>query len=88
MQLFVIFELHNALDFVRFVVLMLMSMKMSVLWDIVPCNLVDTELHFREVTTSIMMKEAVRSSETSISIYEITWCSIPADSNLHTLDFV
>jgi hypothetical protein len=32
----------------------------------------------------ILMMEAIISSETSVSIYQITWYDIPEDSDLHT----
>jgi hypothetical protein len=32
-----------------------------------------------------LMMEAVSSSETSVNIYQTTWCNIPKDSHLHTL---
>jgi hypothetical protein len=38
----------------RFQVLTAVSMKMTAVWYIVPCCLVEVDQHFRRVTTSIM----------------------------------
>jgi hypothetical protein len=72
---------------VRFEVLMAMSIKIAVFWDVVPCSLVDTDLLIyvsEELTTSItLMMEAVNSSEMPINIYQTTQCYNPEDSHLH-----
>jgi hypothetical protein len=34
-----------------------------------------------------LMMEAASSSETSVNVYQTTWCSIPEDSHLHILVF-
>jgi hypothetical protein len=53
-------------------------LKMVVVWDVSPCSLVDTDRRI------ILMTEAVRSSETSVNMYQNTGCNIPEDSHLHT----
>jgi hypothetical protein len=63
-------------------------MKMTVLWDVATCRLIDIDRRFREITGSNiwMMMEAIISSETSVSIYQTTWCNTPEDSHLHPLN--
>jgi hypothetical protein len=58
------------LHWVRFHVLMVKSMKMAVLWDVVPCGLVGTNQRFRGAYCLKMMMEA--------------WCNIPYDSYHHS----
>jgi hypothetical protein len=49
-------------------VLMAMSMKMAVLWVIMPCSLA-------------LMMEAASTSETLVNFYQTTWCYNPEDSH-------
>jgi hypothetical protein len=62
---------------VRFQVLMEMSMKMAVLWDVVPCSPV--------YMCDDMMMEAVSSSEMLVNTYQTTQCNIPEDSHIHKM---
>jgi hypothetical protein len=41
---------------------------------------------FTDVSEAIiaLMMEAASTSETSVNLYETTWCSIPEDSHLHS----
>jgi hypothetical protein len=52
-----------------------MSVKVPVFWGVVPCSL--------KKCTALMM-ETVSMFETSISLYQIRWHSIPQDSLLHS----
>jgi hypothetical protein len=66
------------------------SKKMTVFWNVSPCSLVDIDRRFRGLTASIIkaMTEAVRTSETSASIYQTTLCDIPEGSHLpHSPEF-
>jgi hypothetical protein len=56
-------------DIVKFQVLTAKCMKMTFLWDVAPCSLVDTDRHFRGAIIALMM-EAVSSSETSVTTYQ------------------
>jgi hypothetical protein len=58
-------------------VLMVISMKMAVFWDIA-----------EELTASIIkvMMESVSSSETLVNIYQATWQNIPEDILLQNLN--
>jgi hypothetical protein len=65
-------------------------MTMAIFWEVSPCRLVHTDWRFRwayslhHQSGSILTRDAVSSSETSVSIYQTTWRSIPGDSRLHT----
>jgi hypothetical protein len=80
----IIFFLGRTYYLVRFQVLVVTSMKIAVVWDVAPCSLVDTDWHFRGVIITLIM-EAVSSSETSLSIYQTTWCNTPEDSHLQLI---
>jgi hypothetical protein len=68
---------------VRFQVLTVASMKMSVFWDIALCSLADVS---EELTASIIrVMSDLLSSEILVSIYQTYWCSIPEDSHLQRL---
>jgi hypothetical protein len=58
------------------------TMKISVLWDVAPCCLVDIDRRFRGAYCLHYKGEAVSSSETSVSIYQITRRNIPEDSHV------
>jgi hypothetical protein len=53
------------------------NMKFRVFWDVLPCSQVDVD---RQLIT--LMKEAVCTSGTSVSIYLTTWQYIPEDTKL------
>jgi hypothetical protein len=60
-------------------------MKMVVFWAVAPYRLVGTnvlEKIIASIIGVIMKMEAVRSSETTISIYQTTCCNIPEYSHL------
>jgi hypothetical protein len=63
------------------------STNMAVFGDVAPCSLVDTGHVSWELTASVitLTTEAVTSSETSVNIYQTTWCYIPEDSHLHAV---
>jgi hypothetical protein len=65
---------------VRFEVLMVMSMKMVVFWDVAPCSLVDTDPHFRGAYCLHHQDD-----ETSVNIHQTTQSNIPEDSHLKML---
>jgi hypothetical protein len=59
------------------------TVKVAVIWDVMPCGLVGAYRHFR-VTECLyyhmtLMLEAVVSSETSVHIYQTIWHHIPED---------
>jgi hypothetical protein len=64
---------------VRFQVLMAVSMKFRVFWDVAPCSHIEADRRFRGAYCRVMM-EAVRTSETSVSFTVTTRCYIPEDS--------
>jgi hypothetical protein len=65
----------NTFKLVRFHVLAAMSMKMAVLWDAGQCTVIGTDRSFRAVTVTLTVKSVI-SSETSVNIYQTTWCNI------------
>jgi len=69
---------------VRFQVHKAASMKMTVVWDVVPCSLVETDLRFGgayclhlQGDIIALMMEAVHASETSVCFHDTTWPYIP-----------
>jgi hypothetical protein len=60
-----------------FQVLTAASMKMTAFWDIAPCSLVDVD------RLIALMTEAVRTSETSVNLYEIKLRNIPEYCHLN-----
>jgi hypothetical protein len=48
-----------------------------------PCSLI-TDVS-EEITTSIiaLITKAARTSESSVNVYQTTWCSIPEDGHLY-----
>jgi hypothetical protein len=63
------------------------GLKMTVFWDVAVCSLVEVKQHFRGVTASIiraLLREAVKTSKTSVNFYQTTRRNIPEDSHLHT----
>jgi hypothetical protein len=69
----------------RFQVLTVASMKMTVFWDVAVCNFIEVGQCFRGVYClhhQALKMEAVSTSETSVNLYEITWHNIPEDSHL------
>jgi hypothetical protein len=54
---------------------------MTVFWDIEPCSLVKVDRRFRGAYClhHRLMKKTVRTSETSVNIYQTTWPSISED---------
>jgi hypothetical protein len=59
---------------------------MAVLWDVAPDSLADVDRRSRGAYCfNIRTMKVVCTSETSVNIYETTWCNIPEDSHLHKL---
>jgi hypothetical protein len=60
---------------VRLQFLTVMSMKVAVFWDAMPCSLVVTDQRSEVLTpmTIVLVIGAVRSPETSVSFYQTTW---------------
>jgi hypothetical protein len=56
-------------------------MKMTIFWDIAPCNLVEVNRRLRGAVIALI-KEAVSTSETSVNFYETTRRNYPEDSHL------
>jgi hypothetical protein len=65
---------------VRFQVLTVASMKMSVFWDIAPCSLADVSEELAAAIIRVMSD--LLSSEILVSIYQTYWCSIPSSKAL------
>jgi hypothetical protein len=73
----------NLFSEVRFEVLSAGSMKMAVIWVVVPRRLVQVCRSFKGTwCLSTLMMGAAITSETSVNIYRITLCYNPADSHL------
>jgi hypothetical protein len=77
---------------VRFQVLTVARMKMIAFRDIAPCSIVEVYRRFRVAYCLLyprefidLMMEAVRNSETTVSINEITWCHIPESYHLQVI---
>jgi hypothetical protein len=65
--------------FVRFLVLTVMSMKMTTVFcSVVPCSLAETD-----ISEDIVMMEAVSTSKTSVNIYQTTQHDIPEDNHVY-----
>jgi hypothetical protein len=61
-------------------------MKMTALWDIAPCSLIEADTHYRGSASVItLIMEAVSTSETLVYGYEITQRNIPKGCHLETL---
>jgi hypothetical protein len=58
---------------------MVVSMKMTVFWDIVPGSLIEVNQHFR---AGLLLMEAVSTSEMSANFYETMWHNITEDRHL------
>jgi hypothetical protein len=58
---------------------------MAVFWYIAPCSLVLTDVSEEHVFIIALMMEGVRSSETSVNIYQTTRRNIPEDSHIQFL---
>jgi hypothetical protein len=67
-------------------VLVTTEKKMTVFWDVAPCNVVEIGRRFRGAYCfhhhGLLM--AISTSETSVNFYETTRCNIPEDSHIHT----
>jgi hypothetical protein len=61
-------------------------MRFAAFWDIAPCSLVEGDRRFRGASIiramSALTIEAVRTSKTSVNLYEITRCNIPEGCHL------
>jgi hypothetical protein len=70
---------------VKFQVFTASSMKMAVLWVVVPCSLAEVpkvpEVLPASIITALMME--ARISETLADFYQNTWQYNPEDSHLH-----
>jgi hypothetical protein len=53
--------------------------------DFSPAGRLNTISYIKENTTHLMI-QAVSSSETSVSVYQTTWCYISEDSYLHDVN--
>jgi hypothetical protein len=70
---------------VRFQVLTVTNMKIVVFWVVAPGSLIQVYRHFRSACclhNQVLMKEAVRTSETSINFYQTARSHSPHDSHL------
>jgi hypothetical protein len=58
------------------------SMKITVFCDVPPRSCIETDEHFRVLTASIttitiLMVEALSTSEMIVGFYKTAWCNIP-----------
>jgi hypothetical protein len=60
------------------------SMKMTVVWAVTPCGLVEVYRRFRGACSLTLMMEAASTSETSANFYHTTRRNNPEDFHLHT----
>jgi hypothetical protein len=92
-QYYLLLEAYEHCNLMRFQVLTVTSMKMTVFWDVAPCSLVETDWMFQRCLLPPLsrwwgwwltpMMEAVSTSEMSVNFHQITWRSITEDSHLH-----
>jgi hypothetical protein len=57
---------------------MVVSMKMTVFWDVAPCSLDESLI--------ALLMEAASTSEMLVNFYQTTQCNIPEDSHLQKID--
>jgi hypothetical protein len=80
---------HAEYFFMRFQVLTVASMKMTVFWDVAPCSLVEVYQCFRGACClthrGALTMEAASASETSVNFYQTTWHNIPEASHLQNI---
>jgi hypothetical protein len=57
------------------------GLKMTVFWNVVPSSMLDTDRYFRGAYC--LHSDEKSLSETSVSIYQNTWCNISEDSHFH-----
>jgi hypothetical protein len=73
----------------EFQVLTVVSMKITVFWDVAPCSLVEVYRYFRGACClhhqGALIMEAAIKSEKSVNFYQTAWRNIPEDSHLHDL---
>jgi hypothetical protein len=70
---------------------MVMDIKITVLWDLKPCSLVDKYHHLEETAASIFGIEEIHTSSTSetmISTCQTTKWHIPQDGYLNATHFL
>jgi hypothetical protein len=60
--------------------LIILTMKITVFWDVAPCSLVEVDRRFR----GAYFLHHQRIPETSVRFHETTRRSIPEDSHIHT----
>jgi hypothetical protein len=53
----------------------------SVFWDVVLCSLTEIGWHFRGAYCTLVMMEAVSTSELSLNFHETAWHNISEDSH-------
>jgi hypothetical protein len=70
----------------RFQVLTAASIKMTALWNVAPCSLVEVDWCFRGAYCLIALMEVVRTSETSVYFNESAWHCIQKAVMLPDLD--
>jgi hypothetical protein len=68
----------------RFEVLTTSSVKMSLLWAVVPRRVINTNRRFRGAYCLHHKGDDSPASETPVSIYQTTQCYIAENSHLHT----
>jgi hypothetical protein len=62
------------LNIVRFQFLTATGMKMTVFWNVAPCSLLDIDQFLKDhLHQDNDMLEPVRSSETSVGVYQAAW---------------
>jgi hypothetical protein len=63
------------------------NVKMTVFWDVAPCNFVEFHGGFRSACCLLLqdtlVMKAASTFETSVNLYKTKWRKIPEDSHLH-----
>jgi hypothetical protein len=71
---------------VRFQLLTAASVKVVILWNVADCSLVEIDRSLRGAYyLAALMMDAVRTSETSVSFYQMTRRNIAEDSNFRNI---
>lgn len=58
----------------------MMSLNITVFWDVTSCSLVDIDQHDHHNDGDSVLS----SSELSASIYQTAWCRVPEDDHLYS----
>jgi hypothetical protein len=81
--------IHNTVELGEISGLMVLSVKMAVIWNAVPCSLVEIYWCLRVLTASIniaLMMETASTSAVWVSVYQTTQCNLSEDIHLDTVE--